>query len=337
MEAQKRPHSLLKGTLLFVILSALVLFFIYRIDRTIFDTLKTTAPASLLVLFLFGFAYYFFEGTVCRSIFRDRIPGFSVLNALDITYIGVFGNVVTLAAGSIPMQSYYLYREGLPVGSGVGLMTLEYIFHKASALLYAVLTLCIQGDWICSEFPQLRTYLWISFLLCGIIIGSLVLLCTWEKIREFAFRLIRKLPEKGKWSTRKTVWQDNLNRLFTESRQLLQNKKSICKLLLLNFLKLTVLYTVPFVCMKILGVQPYGLSRIQALASLMFLISNTLPNIAGIGSVEFAFFLVFSRCLGPLTMPALILYRLSTYYFPFFLSIFWFLSIHRKLGIGSQW
>ncbi len=330
MEEKKRRRSIIRGILTFLILTALVLFFVYHIDPNIFDILETTAPVSLLLLFLFGFLYSFLEATVCRTIFRDRIPGFSTLNALDITYIGVFGNVVTLAAGSIPMQSLYLYRKGMIVGSGVGLMTLEYIFHKASALLYATFSLCCHWSWIHNEFPALPKYLFISYLLCLIIIGTLVLLCTWEKIRDFALRLIQKLPEKGKWANWKLVWQNNLNQLYTESRKLLQNEKSLCRIMLLNFLKLFVLYTIPYMCIKILGVGTYSLFRIQALSSLMFLISNALPNIAGIGSVEFAFFLVFSACLGEYTMAALLLYRLSTYYFPFFLSVVWVLCIHQK-------
>ncbi len=330
MEEQKRKRSVITGLLTFLILTALIVFFVHRIDQNIFDTLKATSPVSLVVLFLFGFLYNLLEATVCRTIFHDRIPGFSILNALDVTYTGVFGNVATFSAGSLPMQSYYLYRKGLMVGSGVGLMNLEYIFHKASILLYATVFLCLQGKRMHTESSALLGYLLVSYVICLVIIAALALLCTWEKIRDFAFFLIRKLPEKGKWIDRKAVWENNLSELYSESHKLLRNKKCFCKIMLLNLCKLFVLYSIPYVCFHILGIHTYSFFQVLALSSFMLLISSAIPNIAGMGSVEFSFFLVFYSSLGEHTMAALLLYRLSTYYFQFFLSAVWVLGIQRK-------
>ena len=41
------------------------------------------------------------------------------------------------------IRDRYLHRCGLPVGPGVGLMTLEYVFHKSAVLLYATVMLSL--------------------------------------------------------------------------------------------------------------------------------------------------------------------------------------------------
>ncbi len=330
MEEEKHRRCVVIGLVTFFILTAFLLVFVYQMDRDTFDVLKQTPLLPLILLLFLGFSCSFWESTICQTILQDQLPGFSIGKALDVTFLGVFANVATLAAGSVPMQSYYLYRNGLMVGSGLGLMTLEYVFHKVSVLLYATILLCFHWKWIQCELPVFFRYLLISYVICLVIIAALILLCTWKKVRDGALWLIDRLPDRGKWIARKKSWQDNLNALYTQSQELLRTKTKFFRILVLNFTKLFVLYSIPYFCMKLLGIETYTYMQVQTLASLMVLISNALPNIAGMGSAEFSFFLVFSECLGEHTMEALILYRLATYYFPFFLSIIWFLQIQKR-------
>ena len=48
----------------------------------------------------------------------------------------------------MPVQLYYLHKAGLPLGPGAGLMTLEYVFHKSTVLLYATVMLLLQHRWL---------------------------------------------------------------------------------------------------------------------------------------------------------------------------------------------
>ena len=102
----------------------------------------TTALAQLsvwqvLAVLAVGLSYPLLEGCVAWVIVRSRLPQFKLWQGLDVGWCGTFGNVVTLGAGAVPVQLYYLHRAGLPLGPGAGLMTLEYVFHKSTVLLYA--------------------------------------------------------------------------------------------------------------------------------------------------------------------------------------------------------
>ena len=63
-----------------------------------------------------------------------------------------------------------------------------------------------------------------------------------------------------------------------------------------------------------------GLSfwQVQLLSSLMLFLSNALPNVAGMGSIETAFLLVFGSFMtrGE-AMSTLMLFRIASYYFVF--------------------
>ena len=67
-------------------------------------------------------SYPLLEGCVAWVIVRSRIPGFRLWQGIDTAWCGTFGTVVTLGAGAVPVQTWYLHRCGLPVGPGVGLM-----------------------------------------------------------------------------------------------------------------------------------------------------------------------------------------------------------------------
>ena len=71
-----------------------------------------------------GLSYPLLEGVVSWLIVRSRLPRCSLRHGIDNAWMGTFGNVVGLGAGSVPFQTWYLHRRGLDVGPGVGLMTL---------------------------------------------------------------------------------------------------------------------------------------------------------------------------------------------------------------------
>ena len=114
-------------------------------------------------------------------------------------------------------------------------------------------------------------------------------------------------------------WLEQLDTLGTESRHLLADKGRCVQIFALHTLKLFLMYTLPYLCIRFMGL-PCGLSfwQVQLLASLMLFLSNALPNVAGMGSIETAFLLVFGSFMtrGE-AMSTLMLFRIASYYFVF--------------------
>ena len=75
------------------------------------------------------------------------------------------------------MESYYLYHCGLPLGPGVGLMTLQYVSHKTTVLLYATVMLLLQHRWLAANTSGVMHYLPAAYCVVALVIVTLVLLC----------------------------------------------------------------------------------------------------------------------------------------------------------------
>lgn len=76
------------------------------------------------------------------------------------------------------------------------------------------------------------------------------------------------------------------------------------------------MFTLPWFCIRFMGLS-CGLSfwQVQLLTSLMLFLSNALPNVAGMGSIETAFLLVFSSFMtSGEAMSTLMLFRIASYY-----------------------
>lgn len=233
--------------------------------------------------------------------------------------MGTFGNVVGLGAGAVPMESYYLYHCGLPLGPGVGLMTLQYVFHKTTVLLYATVMLLLQHRWLAANTSGVMHYLPAAYCVVALVIVTLVLLCVSPLVQRLARWAMGFLPKTEPWQTRREKWLEQLDTLATESRLLLADKGRCARILAMQTLKLFLMFTLPWFCIRFMGLS-CGLSfwQVQLLTSLMLFLSNALPNVAGMGSIETAFLLVFSSFMtSGEAMSTLMLFRIASYYFVF--------------------
>lgn len=287
---------------------------------------------QVAVVLAVGLTYPVLEGLVSYVIVRSRLPRFTLRQALESAFMGSFGNVICLGAGSMPMQSYYLYRSGLPLGPGVGLMTLQYVFHKTTVLLYATVMLLLQHKWLAANTTGVLKYLPMAYAVVALVIVALVLVCVSPLVQNLARWALGFLPKTEKWQQRRADWLEQLDVLGTESRLLLADKARCVQIFALQALKLFLLFCLPWLCIRFMQLSPLSFARVQLLTSLMLFVSNALPNVAGMGSIETAFLLLYSSFLpSGEVMSVLMLYRIASYYFVFAASAVGFFLAQRRL------
>ena len=171
--------------------------------------------------------------------------------AIDL--LAVFGNIATMGAGTLPMQSFYLYRRGLDAGGALGIMASEYVLHKISVLLYATLALLLGGTWLRESASGIARYIRIGYGIGALIVLFLTLLYTWDKVIGFVGRLLRKFPQTPKWDARRTQWLAGLTQLNTEARKVLLVPPVQLMGVAVSMMKLFVLYSIPYLALRLAG------------------------------------------------------------------------------------
>ena len=326
-----------KTVLSLAVLAALTCVVIYIFKdhwAEITASLSQLSVWQVVLVVAVGLTFPVFEAAVCWVIVRSRLPGFTMRQALDVSWSGVFCNVATFGAGTVPMQTYYLYRSGLPFGPGFGLMTLEYVFHKTTVLLYATVMLVFQHGWLAANTTGVMKYLPLAYVVVAAILVGLVLLCVSPLVQRLARWAMGFLPKDAKWQQRRVQWLEQLDDLSAESRHLLADRRRCAAAFALQACKLFMLFCLPWLAVRFMGL-PCELSfwQLQTLAALMMFLSNALPNVAGMGSIETSFLLVFGCFLTQAeTMSVLMLYRIASYYAVFICGTIGFFFAQKHLA-----
>lgn len=296
----------------------------------ILQCLRTVSASGLLALLILGLCCPLPEAAALWIALRPQMPHVTLWQTTTAAFLGIFGNVATMGAGSIPLQSWYLSLCGLLPGAGVGMMTLCYALQKATVLLYATVMLIFQGAWLYSPESDISRYMLLGYIVCALIILALILLCTWEKVQKLALWCVGLLPDTEKWRKRKKEWCKNIEALRTQSKALLSSKIRCSVVMLLYAGKYWLLYTVSYLSISLLGSRELPFLQVQLISSVMVLIANAIPNVGGVGPAEFTFTLLYSPYLGSATAAsAMVLYRIASYFFPFLVSILFLLYFRR--------
>ena len=160
--------------------------------------------------------------------------------------MGVFGNVVTLSVGSIPMQSAYLHRKGMEPGEAAGIMSMEYVLHKSTILLCSSVLLLLEGQKLSRQHRNLLRYVVFGYLICIIIIILLILICTPENFYRFICKGICRLESLSKWADRAIQWKQQVDALHIGAKDLLHTPNIILVGVGINAIKLMGLYSIPY-------------------------------------------------------------------------------------------
>ena len=158
-QAAAQQPSRKKAVISLLVLLALTCIIVFTFKDHWAEITAALAQLSVwqvLAVLAVGISYPLLEGCVAWVIVRSRLPQFKLWQGLDVGWCGTFGNVVTLGAGAVPVQLYYLHKAGLPLGPGAGLMTLEYVFHKSTVLLYATVMLLLQHRWLAANNVEIE-------------------------------------------------------------------------------------------------------------------------------------------------------------------------------------
>ena len=320
MDKKKRGYVVSVAVLL-LLLVVTVLVFRDKLPEII-SAMRSVPTKLIILILLIGMGYQLLDSLMCMVLVRSRVPELSYIQAFELTLTGIFALVCTNSIATIPLQSAYLYTYGIDVGHSMGMMTLKYVFHKATIAGFALVMLLVNFGWLRAAVPEVMGYLIPGFAMCTAIILVLVLLCTWDKMRIFIDKLIDWLPGRGKLAEKKNSWKENIDLMYTEFGNISGQKGRIAKILAINAAKLTLVYSVPVLALSALGAGDVGLFHGETLSSLVWLIGGVLPSVSGLGPIDLAFALLFGPFAPENTVSAaLVLYRAATYFVPFVISL----------------
>lgn len=279
---------------------------------------------ALLILVIFGNLYILLDGWVLHYIIVKNHERCTLCQAVRLAYMVVFFNVTTFAAGTKPAQIYDLYQESqIKPGKSFGILTMEYVSHKLTIVLYAAVMLCFFYT-VLFQIPGLeKNYLLAGFGISFAVLTFLTMFCINQKFAPWLLACSEHIKKESiKEKVRAGLAQ--MEEFSKVGRVVIKDKKEWIGLIFRNAVKMTCLYILPAVAIFAVAGKMLPLSLFECLAfsSIMQLLIGVIPSSGGMGSTELLFLMLFGSMTGKSVCgAAMILYRIATYYLPFLISI----------------
>lgn len=234
---------------------------------------------------------------------------------------GFFNNVTPSASGGQFFQMLIFRKQGIPFSNSVGVLWLDFIVYQTTMSIYVLVLLLLRFDYYYSNYSQFFLIVIFGFLVSSAIIGFLWLLAmskrfyTWLTTKGILIGAKLHLV-KDKEKTLANL--DKQLEVFSKEIVVLKtHRKMIIMLAIENAVRLTIYWSIPFLCAKALNV-PVGLDRwldMLALASFVAMVNAFLPMPGSSGGTEATFVLMFSTILGKVDATSvMVLWRVMTFY-----------------------
>lgn len=301
---------------------------LYLIFHDSLDEIKTQLfqadKRALLILVIFGNLYILLDGWVLHYMIVKNHERCTLWQAVRLAYMVVFFNVTTFAAGTKPAQIYDLYQESqIKPGKSFGILTMEYVSHKLTIVLYAAVMLCFFHT-VLFQIPGLeKNYLLAGFGISFAVLTFLTMFCINQKFAPWLLACSEHIKKESiKEKIRAGLAQ--MEQFSKVGRVVIKDKKEWIGLIFRNAVKMTCLYILPAIAIFAVTGKMLPLSLLECLAfsSIMQLLIGVIPSSGGMGSTELLFLMLFGSMTGKSVCgAAMILYRIATYYLPFLISI----------------
>jgi uncharacterized protein (TIRG00374 family) len=302
------------------------------------DVLRSLRPGWICAAVFCMFLYWLVEGKILHLFIRRLYRRSSYLYSFRITMIGQLYNAITpFSSGGQPMQFYYLTKDGYDPGDAASIQALKFIIYQITLVLYCLIMLI----WRLAFF---KTYLssWALLTLVGFFIHAAVIVALIFFAKSPAVTSL--FLQKGASFLRKIklIRIEDLAekiekqlKIFHESLNLIdRNIKLRIYAYTLSALQLSLLFIIPYLIYRSLGLQgasPADMLAAQVLANLVY---SFAPIPGAVGAAEGSFYLFFNIeafAWGSFLVPAILLWRIITYYFCIiFGGIALFFSGHKR-------
>lgn len=335
---KKNSKSYVLNFLLIIGFTIAVLWFSLKDDYdNIMSLIGNVAWYWFLIIICWGLMYNCIIGWIYKTFGRKYKKNYSNTEAIENAFIGTFFSGITPSAtGGQFGQVYMMKKEGIKMSDGASLLWADFIVYQTTMMVYVtILFLFVFG----SVYENNLFFLMVFF---GYIVNACIICALWTmalfpkvfaKLSKWAVILLCKLRIVKNKDRTLSAWTIQLEAFTKEIKRLKKDKKLIVKTVCINVLRLTMLYSLPFIVCFAMG-HPLKLNQLVsviAMSSFVTMANTFIPIPGASGGTEWAFVEIFSTIIDPaLAKSVMIFWRFSTYHIVMVVGGIIFIIAKRK-------
>lgn len=332
-----KKQKYLLNVLLILALTLVVLWYTLKDNyKEVIGAIRQMNPASLLLVLLWGALFTVVWGMAYVILGRKYVPGYKIRSGIAVAFIGAFFSGITPSStGGQFGQVYVMKKQGIAIKDSVSLLWADFIVYQTTMMVYVTILFLLKYAYYSAQSA------WFNIILLGYLINLLVILALYT-VALFPKAYIKFTNWLAKFLSRfkfikdpeKTVqsWTLQMTQFTSEVKQLSKDKKRIAFCTLVNIVRLTLLYTLPYVIAVSLHIpiRPDQIVDVMALSSFVLIANSFIPIPGASGGTEIVFSLLFGGLMGKLTGAVMVLWRFSTFHVVLLIGAIIFAFVKNK-------
>lgn len=321
-----KKNNILKRVISFIIIAiitSLVLYFSLKDDyKNIIHEIKTINKLWFLVAFIMMFMYWLIKALVRKKLVSKFNKKYKFIDSFKLSLeLNFFNGVTPFATGGEPYEVYSLTKHGIKGTDSTNIMIQNFITYQIALVLLGMIAI-ITNQFV-HIFPSgFLTYLiTIGFTINFLVIVFLFVITFGKKIDKFIMKIIVFILSKFKIVKNKENTLEKFHNYLEEFHEgatiLLKDKKTFIKMIMLQFLSLSIFYLIPLILLY--GMGDYSsLNGYESIiiSAYVMLIGSFVPIPGGTGGLEYGFIAFYGNFIkGSKLNAIMLLWRFITYYF----------------------
>ena len=274
----------------------------------------------IILMAIIMFLYYVFDAFSLlyfgRTYKKDYTYKQSFVNAISGTF---FNGITPFASGGQFAQVYIFNKQGIPPTYSASILLMCFICYQSVLVIYTGVVLIFKYQYFISQ-PAIFSLVMLGFLINFVVIVALFGGAKSRILQNFLTHTVLKLLYKihivKDYESTCFKIKNYLADFRNQLNFLQKNKPVLIRSCVCNFIKLTIIYSMPFFTAKALNLNVTMADFLDfiGLCSCIYLINAFLPIPGASGGSEGVYLLLF-RFLGPVGVSSsMFLWRFMSYY-----------------------
>ncbi|MDF2699471.1 MAG: hypothetical protein K0Q49_1027 [Haloplasmataceae bacterium] len=314
-----------KNLLLILLISiAVYLYFLLKNDASIiFNNIINIKLYYIVILISIVCVYLLIDGLTLHLFTINKVKGVAFHDTLKVNLATQFFSGITpFASGGQPFQVFYLNTRGIKTKDSTSIVMMNFIVYNVAFSIVG-LTFLIWKYTYFNELLRGKEYLLLIGFLVNTFVTVITLVLAFSKriyhflIEKLWIKVIKwKFLRKFKLENKTEKMKDTIEGFNKEIKELNKNKKLLIVSILLNIIKILLIYTVPIIIFKGLGNNVNSYINYIVGAFFIAMIMAYIPLPGGSLGAEGIFHLIYFSLVGnkEMIISAMILWRFMTYY-----------------------
>lgn len=331
-----KKSNLILNILIISLLTAFSLWLALKDNyQVIINTLLKMNTLYLVMVLLWGVLFTTVWGLVYYIIGKRYMKDYSVMNGLVVSFVGAFfAGITPSATGGQIMQAYIMDKQGIKYSDSASILWADFIIYQTTMMIYVTALFVLRFTYYLTQSK------WLYILLAGYCVNLAVIIALYTivlfpkfyvKLSSLLVSVLSKIHLLKNPDQTLQKWNGQVESFTKEAAKLSKSKKMIFQCALVNFVRLSLLFSLPFVIAKGLSIQVSisQLIDVIALSSFVITANSFIPIPGASGGTEIVFTLLFEYLFFDLTGAVMVLWRFSSYHLVLFFGGIIFLVAKR--------